>query len=150
MKKEVKKNDIVKTPDTNLNQKQVPISPRQGLNGGRVIGKDDQSVDLRQGKTLQKVTNTNSNQKKKTRNKKQWLWEFSKKIVVLVAIAFFIVLLYTLVFLIINPDSTAIQFLLDNMSDIFKVTVVSYAVKAGFENIVKIHKYDEEDYDGTR
>lgn len=145
MKKEVKKNDIVKTPDTNLNQKQVPISPRQGLNGGRVIGKDDQSVDLRQGKTLQKVTNTNSNQKKKTRNKKQWLWEFSKKIVVLVAIAFFIVLLYTLVFLIINPDSTAIQFLLDNMSDIFKVTVISYAVKAGFENIVKIHKYDQDE-----
>ena len=77
--------------------------------------------------------------------KRQWLWEFSKRIVVLVAIAFFIVLIYTLVFLVINPDSTAIQFLLDNMTSIFKVTVVSYAVKAGFENIIKIHKYDKEE-----
>lgn len=79
--------------------------------------------------------------------KRQWLWEFSKRIVVLVAIAFFIVLIYTLVFLVINPDSTAIQFLLDNITSIFKVTVVSYAVKAGFENIIKIHKYDKEEED---
>lgn len=81
------------------------------------------------------------------RKKRQWLWEFSKRIVVLVAIAFFIVLIYSLVFLIINPDSTGIQFLLDNMSSIFKATVISYAVKAGFENVVKITKYDKEDFE---
>jgi NADH:ubiquinone oxidoreductase subunit 2 (subunit N) len=79
------------------------------------------------------------------KKKKQWLWEFSKRIVVLVAIAFFIVLIYSLVFLVLNPDSTAIQFLLDNMASIFKVTVISYAVKAGFENVTKIKKYDKED-----
>lgn len=79
------------------------------------------------------------------KKKRQWLWEFSKRIVVLVAIAFFIVLIYTLVFLVINPDSTAIQFLLDNIASIFKVTVISYAVKAGFENVTKIRKYDKED-----
>lgn len=143
-KKEVRKNDIVKTPEDNLNQKQVPISIQQGLNIGKEIGKGYQSVDFGHSKNTSKVTNTNSNQKRKPENKKQWLWEFSKKIVVLVAIAFFIVLLYTLVFLIINPDSTAIQFLLDNVSDIFKVTVVSYAIKAGFENVIKIHKDDGE------
>lgn len=96
------------------------------------------SVDL---DPRQNTKNRNNSTKNKT-TKKQWLWEFSKKIVVLVAIAFFMTLIYTLIFLIINPDSTAIQFLLDNMSDIFKVTVVSYAVKAGFENVVKIKKYD--------
>lgn len=80
--------------------------------------------------------------------KKKWLWEFSKRIVVLVAIAFFIVLIYTMVFLILNPDSTAIQFLLDNMSGIFKATVISYAVKAGFENVFKIKQNTEEDIDG--
>lgn len=79
------------------------------------------------------------------KKKRQWLWEFSKRIVILVAIAFFIVLIYSLVFLVLNPDSTAIQFLLDNMSSIFKVTVISYAVKAGFENVTKIKKYDKED-----
>lgn len=79
------------------------------------------------------------------KKKRQWLWEFSKRIVVLVAIAFFIVLIYSLVFLIFNPDSTAIQFLLDNIASIFKATVISYAVKAGFENVTKIKKYDKED-----
>lgn len=80
--------------------------------------------------------------------KKKWLWEFSKRIVVLVAIAFFIVLIYTMVFLLLNPDSTAIQFLLDNVSGIFKATVISYAVKAGFENVFKIKQSTEEDIDG--
>ena len=80
--------------------------------------------------------------------KKKWLWEFSKRIVVLVAVAFFIVLIYTMVFLVLNPDSTAIQFLLDNVSGIFKATVISYAVKAGFENVFKIKQSTEEDIDG--
>ena len=113
-------------------------SIQQGLNVDTEYGRNDESVDLDPRKNTNKQTRIK-------RSKKQWLWEFSKKIVVLVAIAFFIVLIYTLIFLIINPDSTGIQFLLDNMSDIFKVTVVSYAIKAGFENVVKIHKDDGEE-----
>lgn len=77
--------------------------------------------------------------------KRQWLWEFSKKIVVLVAIVFFIDLIYSRIFLIFNPDSTAITELTNQMTDIFKITVVSYAVKAGFENVIKIKKYNKED-----
>lgn len=111
-------------------------------------GLKDSGKNIENGKSefLDYNKNTNKNLPQKTyhKTKKQWLWEFSKKIVVLVAIAFFIVLIYTLIFLIINPDSTAIQFLLDNVSDIFKVTVVSYAIKAGFENVIKIHKDEEE------
>ena len=113
-------------------------SIQQGLNVDTEYGRKEESVDLDPRKNTNKQTRIK-------RSKKQWLWEFSKKIVVLVAIAFFIVLIYTLIFLIINPDSTGIQFLLDNMSDIFKVTVVSYAIKAGFENVVKIHKDDGEE-----
>ena len=79
------------------------------------------------------------------KKKRQWLWEFSKKIVVLVAIAFFIVLIYSMVFLLLNPDSTAINGIFTDMSNIFKWTVISYAVKAGFENVTKIKKYDKEE-----
>lgn len=79
------------------------------------------------------------------KKKRQWLWEFSKRIVILVAIAFFIVLIYSMIFLIFNPDSTAINGIFTDMSNIFKATVISYAVKAGFENIFKIHKYDKEE-----
>ena len=119
----------------------VPPGIQGNLNQVDKDGKNDKSVYS----AYIENTNTNLPRKKYQKSKKQWLWEFSKKIVVLVAIAFFIVLIYTLIFLIINPDSTGIQFLLDNMSDIFKVTVVSYAIKAGFENVVKIHKDDGEE-----
>ena len=79
------------------------------------------------------------------KKKRQWLWEFSKRIVVLVAIVFFIDLIYSRVYLIFNPDSTAITELSSQMSDLFKITVISYAVKAGFENVTKIKKYNKED-----
>lgn len=74
----------------------------------------------------------------KMNKEKAWLWEFSKKIVWIVTVMFVAVFLFSCIALIFYPDSTALQFLIDNISDVFKVTVVSYAVKAGFENITKI------------
>lgn len=84
------------------------------------------------------------------KEKRNWLWEFSKKIVWIVTIMFVAVFLFGCILLIFFPDSLAIQFVLDNISDVFKVTVVSYAVKAGFENVFKIKK-DKGDghYDGN-
>ena len=77
--------------------------------------------------------------------KKTWLWEFSKRIVVSVTIIFIAVFLFSCILLCFYPDSTALQSGIDNISDVFKVTVVSYAVKAGFENVTKIRKYDKEE-----
>jgi hypothetical protein len=77
--------------------------------------------------------------------KKTWLWEFSKRIVVSVTIIFIAVFLFSCILLCFYPDSTALQSVIDNISDVFKVTVVSYAVKAGFENVTKIRKYDKEE-----
>lgn len=132
---------MIKTKGKTIkNENNLSPGIQGNLTGDNIDDKNDKSVYSAY------IENTKQKLSPKTyhKTKKQWLWEFSKKIVVLVAIAFFIVLGYTLVFLIINPDSTAIQFLLDNVSDIFKVTVVSYAIKAGFENVIKIHKDDEE------
>ena len=81
-------------------------------------------------------------------SKQNWLWEFSKKIVWIVTIMFVVLFTFSSVLIIFFPDSTAIQFVIENISDVFKVTVVSYAVKAGFENIFKIRRntnYDESD-----
>ena len=69
-----------------------------------------------------------------------WLWEFTKKIVWIVTILFVAVFLFCCGVIIFYPDSTAVQFIIENISDVFKVTVVSYAVKAGFENVVKIRR----------
>lgn len=77
------------------------------------------------------------------KEKRKWLWEFSKKIVVTVTILFVAVFLFSTILLCFYPDSTALQSVIDNISDVFKVTVVSYAVKAGFENVLKIYKNPE-------
>ena len=79
------------------------------------------------------------------KEKRKWLWEFSKRIVVTVTIIFVAVFLFSGILLWFYPDSVAIQSVLDNISDVFKVTVISYAVKAGFENVTKIRKYDKGD-----
>lgn len=70
----------------------------------------------------------------------RWLWEFSKKIVWVVTIIFVAAFLLCGILVFFYPDSTAIQWILENISDVFKVTVVSYAVKAGFENVTKIRR----------
>lgn len=79
------------------------------------------------------------------KQKKQWLWEFSKRIVVFVAIFFFVMTVYSLIFLFIHPDSMAINGIFTDVSNVFKWTVVAYAVKAGFENVIKIKQSHEEE-----
>ena len=79
------------------------------------------------------------------KKKVEWLWEFSKKIFVTVTIIFVAVFLFACIFLCFYPDSTAIICVIENISDIFKTTVISYAVKAGVENALKIYKHYRED-----
>lgn len=80
------------------------------------------------------------NAQKQDYNKKHWLWEFTKKIVWIVTIMFVTVYTFSCILLSFYPDSLAIQFVIENISDVFKVTVVAYVVKAGFENVCKIRR----------
>jgi hypothetical protein len=91
---------------------------------------------------------TRTKKNESTRDKRHWLWEFSKKIVVTVTVLFVVTFTFGCILLVFYPDSTAIQSVLDNITKVFIVTVVSYAVKAGFENVWKIKKdiKEEEDY----
>ena len=85
----------------------------------------------------------------KKMNRRQWLWEFSKKIVVLVAVVYAAALLHDRIFLWFFPDSTSLPMLSEQVSEVFRATVICYAVKAGFENVTKIRKhYMEEETDG--
>ena len=74
------------------------------------------------------------------KTKKVWLWEFSKRLVVAVTIIYVIAIIYSEVFMFFFPDSTAINGFVTDISDVFKYTVISYAVKAGFENVTKIRR----------
>ena len=79
------------------------------------------------------------------KEKRNWLWEFSKKIVVAVAILFFATVIYCCVHQWVYPESITTDGLLNNMTDVFKATVITYGVKAGLENVSRIKKYDRED-----
>ena len=81
------------------------------------------------------------------KNAKKWLWEFSKRLVVAVTIIYVIAIIYSEVFMFFYPDSTAINGFISDISNVFKYTVISYAVKAGFENVTKIRMNPREEID---
>ena len=81
------------------------------------------------------------------KDKKTWLWEFSKKIMWIVTILFVAVFIFSCGLLTFYPDSSSVQTVIENISDVFKVTVVCYAVKAGFENVFKISKKRRDVYE---
>lgn len=64
-----------------------------------------------------------------------------------VAFIYVIAITYSEVFMFFYPDSTAINGFVSDVSDVFKYTVVAYAVKAGLENAIRIGKYYKENDD---
>lgn len=76
---------------------------------------------------------------------RKWLWEFSKRIVVMVALLFAIVTAFVMVEIHIGRDSSTLDTIATMIADVFKWTVVAYAVKAGFENVTKIHRQGEQE-----
>lgn len=109
---------------------------------------NDRKREIAESKKPLKRNRIKKKKPETVRQKRQWLWEFSKKIVVLVAIAFFITLAYTFIFMLIKPEAAAtssVSSIFSDMTNVFKWTVVAYAVKAGFENVCKIVTTSEEE-----
>lgn len=67
-----------------------------------------------------------------------WLWEFSKKIVVILSIYYFAQSLYVAVMIKVIPDSTVLITLISEVNETFRVCVGGYLIKAGIENVTKI------------
>lgn len=87
---------------------------------------------------------------KKRRTKRQWLWEFIKRIVVVVTFFYIAAMVYAAGIIWIYPDSTAINVFIEKTTEVFIAVVVSYAIKAGFENCFKIKtnpRRDDSAYD---
>ena len=54
-------------------------------------------------------------------------------------------IIFTDIFMCFYPENETIGVVIEHISDVFKATVVVYAVKAGCENVSKIRKYDYEE-----
>ena len=85
----------------------------------------------------------------KNSNSLLWVWEFSKKAVLICFIFYIIVQIYAMVVMIKYCDFSYMGELIDQTGQILQNCVFAYLMKAGLENIGKIwfhkNKYTDED-----
>lgn len=75
---------------------------------------------------------------RRTKKPAVWLWEFSKRVVVVTALLYFISCIYALVVCAIWQDTATIGTLISEANETFRVVVGGYMIKAGVENALKI------------
>lgn len=73
-----------------------------------------------------------------------WIWEFSKRLVLILALAYFVVVFYAAAVMAITGNLDALGQLIQDNAEVLKVCVFGYFIKAGVENAFKIRlsKYD--------
>lgn len=77
--------------------------------------------------------------------KTAWIWEFSKRLVLLLSLAYFAVVVYAAAAMVATGCMDALGTLIENNADVLKVCVFGYFVKAGVENALKIARNDTPD-----
>ena len=77
-------------------------------------------------------------QKKKNSNSMVWVWEFSKKLVLICSALYIFSFFYSCVVMWKFFDFTYLGTFIEQASDILKTCVFGYFVKAGVENVFKI------------
>lgn len=84
-------------------------------------------------------------------NKSRWLWEFSKRIVLICSLIYVVERIFSCVAMWINGDLSSLPTMIEQDSDILKTCVFGYFVKAGVENSLKIwtSRLKEPETDGT-
>ena len=76
--------------------------------------------------------------RKREKQPVKWLWEFSKRVVVITAVLYFISCAYALIVCAIWQDTATIGTLISEANETFRVVVGGYMIKAGVENALKI------------
>lgn len=76
--------------------------------------------------------------RKREKQPVKWLWEFSKRVVVITAVLYFISCAYALIICAIWKDTATIGTLISEANETFRVVVGGYMIKAGVENALKI------------
>lgn len=78
-------------------------------------------------------------------NKGKWLWEFSKRLVVMCVVLYAIVQLYSMVVMVVSSDFSALTILVEQITDVLKTCVFGYFVKAGAENVIREYRRKKEE-----
>ena len=67
-----------------------------------------------------------------------WIWEFSKKAVLICLTFYVIVQIYSMAVMVIFCDFSNLGILIEKTGDLVETCVFGYLIKAGFENFGKI------------
>lgn len=78
-------------------------------------------------------------------NKGKWLWEFSKRLVVMCVVLYAIVQMYSMVVMVVSGDFSALTILVEQITDVLKTCVFGYFVKAGAENVIREYRRKKEE-----
>lgn len=76
--------------------------------------------------------------KKKRENKRKWLWEFSKKLLVVCLLIYIIFFIFTCAIMWHFKNADALPTFIECTTNMLKFAVIGYLGKAGVENIFKI------------
>lgn len=76
--------------------------------------------------------------KKKKTSRKTWLWEFSKKLLVICFMIYIAHFIFSIVAMWHFRDVTYLNTFIEQNTDMLKFAVIGYLGKAGIENVFKI------------
>jgi hypothetical protein len=76
--------------------------------------------------------------KKENKNTLSWVWEFSKKLVLICSVLYVVMFIYAALAMWYFFDFTYLGTFIEQSSDILKTCVFGYFIKAGLENVFKI------------
>jgi hypothetical protein len=78
-------------------------------------------------------------------NKSKWLWEFSKRLVVMCVVLYAVIQVYSMAVMVVSRDFSALSILNEQVTDVMKTCVFGYFVKAGAENVIREYRRKKED-----
>lgn len=78
-------------------------------------------------------------------NKGKWLWEFSKRLVVMCVVLYAVIQVYSMTVMVVSSDFSALSILNEQVTDVMKTCVFGYFVKAGAENVIREYRRKKED-----
>lgn len=78
-------------------------------------------------------------------NKGKWLWEFSKRLVVMCVVLYAVIQVYSMAVMVVSSDFSALSILNEQVTDVMKTCVFGYFVKAGAENVIREFRRKKED-----
>lgn len=78
--------------------------------------------------------------RRRKQTKTTWLWEFSKKLVLICSALYIFGFFYACIAMWRYDDFSCLGTFIEQSSDILKTCVFGYFAKAGVENVIKIRK----------